>query len=287
MHNRLRLLRLCTGLLYFGPLLAGLMGQGWGMVLAFAAVFLLWSIIIRPHLWPRSLADLGRSDALVSLATLVTTQLLLVIALFAIARGIGGVLGLTAALPWYLPLALSFLSVPLARLIWNPRVMAQTVGFDPLLHEVVTEANDPAALAVEMLAQVMALPDDVTEVEIQRHLTAISGHLDPLLIRKTLGDAIAAGTASRAGIKALIVHATDPAISDLVSGSRYPAQAFAAAGQDAELLHLFARRCTLALNDEPDLAFDCPPVAFVTQAAQECRDPATVAEINRLAGLLG
>ena len=211
------------------------MGQGWVMVLAFAAVFLVWSMIIRPQLWPRSLSDLGRSEAFVALAALVTTQLLLVILLFAVARGIGGVLDLKPALPAYLPLALSFLAVPVSRLIWNPGVMARNVGFDPLLHDVAVATDDPAALAGEMLAQVMALPDDVAEDEVQNHLTAISAHLDPVLIRRTLGDAISAGMASRAGLKALIVHATDPAISDLMSGSRYPAQAFAAAGRDAEL----------------------------------------------------
>lgn len=286
MHNRLRLLRLGTGLLYFGPLLAGLMGQGWAMVPAFAAVFVLWSIILRPQLWPRSLGELGRTEALVSLASLVATQLLLVIALFAIARGMGGVLGLTAALPGFLPLALSFLAVPLSRLVWNPQVMAQNVGFDPLVHKMVPTTVDPAALATEMLAQVLALPDDVAEGEIQDRLTAISAHLDPLLIRRTLGDAVAGGTSSRAGVKALIVHATDPAISHLMSGSRYPAQAFAAAEQDNELLGLFARRCILALSDDPDLVFDCPPAALVAEAAVGGTDPATMVEISRLAGLL-
>ena len=286
MHDRVRLLRLGTGLLYFGPLLAGLMGQGWVMVLAFAAIFLLWSMIIHPQLWPRSLSDLGRSEASVALAALVTTQLLLVILMFAVARGIGGVLNLKPALPAYLPLVLSCLAVPLSRIIWNPGAVAGTVGFDPLVHDVVPVTDDPADLAGKMLAQVMALPDDVAEDEVQNHLTAISAHLDPMLIRKTLGDAVLAGKASRAGLKALIVHATDPAISNLMSGSAYPAQAFAAAGRDGELLGLFARRCTLALNDEPDLALDCPPAAMVTQAALECSDPTTVAEINRLAGLL-
>ena len=36
MPDRLRLFRFSTALLYVGPLLAGLMGQGWAMVLAFA-----------------------------------------------------------------------------------------------------------------------------------------------------------------------------------------------------------------------------------------------------------
>jgi len=68
MQGRLRFLTAATALLYFGALLAGLMGQGWGMVLAFLAVFLAWSMILRPQLWPSRPADLAQSQALVALA---------------------------------------------------------------------------------------------------------------------------------------------------------------------------------------------------------------------------
>ena len=67
MQGRLRFLKAATALLYFGALLAGLMGQGWGMVLAFLAVFLAWSMILRPQLWPSRPADLAQSQALVAL----------------------------------------------------------------------------------------------------------------------------------------------------------------------------------------------------------------------------
>ncbi len=121
MQNRLRLLRLATAVLYFGPLLAGLIGQGWGMVPVFVVIFLLWSVIVRPHLWPGSLPDLMKSDALVAMAALIATQILLVVVLFAVGRGIGGVLAVEPVMPAYLPAALSFLSVPVSRMIWNPR----------------------------------------------------------------------------------------------------------------------------------------------------------------------
>ena len=286
MHNRLRLLRLVTAVLYFGPLLAGLIGQGWGMVPVFVGIFLLWSVILRPHLWPASAADLARSEALVAAASLIATQILLVVVCFAVGRGLGGVLGVMPALPAYLPAALSFLSVPLSRLIWNPRVAAENTGFDPVTHDVAARAVDTPALAAEMLAQVMALPDDVGEAELQQHLSAISAHVDPVAIRLTLGDAVAARRANRVGVKALIVHATDPALSNLMSGSAYIAQAFAAAGRDAELLALFARRCVMALEDEPDLAADCPPVDAIARAAQEVGEPVATAGLNRLVGLL-
>ena len=283
MHNRLRLLRLFTGVVYFGPLLAGLTGQGWAMVPAFVGIFLLWSVILYPQMWPHSAADLALHEAAVALATLIATQALVVVGLFAVGRGIGGVMALQPALPDVLPVALSLVAVPLARLVWNPRVAAAQAEFDPVLQ--VAAPTHRKGDAAEMVAPLMALGDEVTEDVVQQHLSAISDHIDPVLIRQVLGDAVAGGRASRVAVKALIVHGTDPAISNLMSGSAYPAQAFAAAGRDAELLTLFARRCVMALGDEPDLAADCPGVAAIARAAQQVGDPARTA-LNRLAGMM-
>ena len=169
MPDRLRLFRVSTALLYVGPLLAGLMGQGWAMVLAFVVVFLLWSVIVRAHLWPMTLADLGRSEAAVALASLVATQAVLVIVCFAVGRGIGGVLALKPALPAVLPLALSVLSVPLSRLLSGPHGMVETAGFDPVWRDVTparagSQARErammPELLAAEMLAPILALGDE-------------------------------------------------------------------------------------------------------------------------------
>lgn len=115
MHNRLRMVRLTTALLYVGPLVAGLAGQGWSMVPIFAAVFILYSVILQPGSWPRSVADLGRPGAAVALAALIATQALLVVACFAFGRGLGGVLAFEPGSPVYLPVALSFAAVPLAQ----------------------------------------------------------------------------------------------------------------------------------------------------------------------------
>ena len=286
MHNRLRLLRLTTGLLYFGPLLAGLMGQGWSMVPVFVGVFLLSSVIVHPELWPMPQQDQARSETAVALASLIATQVLLVVVCFAFGRGIGGVLALKPALPACLPAAQSFLAVLLARLVWPPEAASRTVEVDPAAPDVSNRPLNHAAAAEAMLARLMALGDDVTEDVVQHHLSAIADHTDPVILRQALSRLAAGRGASLSGIKALIVHATDPAVSDLLSGSAYPAQAFAAAGRNPELLTLFARRCLMALGDEPDLAVDCPTVAALGQAAQEVCDTVAASALNRLAGFL-
>ena len=244
--------RLATGLLYFGPLLAGLAGQGWAMVPLFLGVFLLSSVILHPDMWPRSRADLARSEAAVALASLVATQALLVVVLFAFGRGIGGMLALEPALPVYLPAALSFASVPLARLVWRPDMSPGEA----------------------MVAHLMTL-GDASEAEVQRHLTAILAHGDPVALRQAL--------AHQGAVKALIVHATDPATHG--AGSGYPAQAFQAAGQNADHLALFARRCLLALDQAPGLAADCPSPTDLRTAAEAVGDPAA-APLRHLAEVL-
>ena len=278
MQGRLRFLKAATALLYFGALLAGLMGQGWGMVLAFLAVFLAWSMILRPQLWPSRPADLAQSQALVALAALIVTQALLVVLCFGIGRGIGGVMGLQPALPDYLPLALSFVAVPLSRLIWNPAVMEKTAGFDPVQGMMLP----PIDTVVGMVAQVIALPDHVTEAEVQPLLDAIAGKSDALAVRQALNAAQAKRRLTRAGRLLLILHATDAQVCTQLRGSRYPALAFAAAGQDADLLQVFARRCAEVLMVAPELAADCPKPEQVTRAARASGNAA----MQRLAGLL-
>lgn len=279
MQGRLRLLKAATALLYFGALLAGLMGQGWGMVLAFLAVFLAWSMILRPQLWPSRPADLAQSQAMVALAALIATQALLVVLCFGIGRGMGRVMGLEPALPAYLPLALSFVAVPLSRLIWNPAVMEKTAGFDP-----VQGMTLPVDTVASMLAQVMALPDPVTEAEVQPLLDAIADKGDALAIRQALNDAQSKRRLTRAGRLLLILHATDAQVCAQLRGSRYPALAFAAAGQDAGLLQIFARRCAEVLLVAPDLAADCPKPDQVSRAARTSGDAAMQRLADQLSG---
>lgn len=283
MHNRRRLLKAITALMYFGALLAGLIGQGWTMVPGFVVVFVLWSIILRPQLWPGRLADLAQSGAAVALAALIATQVLLVILCFGVGRGIGGVMGLMPVLPDYLPLALAFMAVPLSRLIWNPAVMAQNIGFDPLQDA----ATLPAAEQVtRMLAEVMALPDQVTEAEVEPLLQAIAARGDALTVRQALSVAQAKRRLTRAGRMMLILHATDPQVCALMRGSRYLALAYAVAGQDAGLLEVFTRRCVVVLADNPAAVDDCPKADEVARAAHVAGESAAAPALQRLAALL-
>ena len=65
-------------------------GFGWGMVAPFAAIFVVWLIVVRPEQWPASPSEWQSGAAWLAALTQVLSQVLLVSVLFAIGRGIGG-----------------------------------------------------------------------------------------------------------------------------------------------------------------------------------------------------
>lgn len=142
MPNRLQIFRVAGVLLYAGPLLAGMAGQGWPVVPVFAAIFLMWLVILRPQEWPASLADWQRPEAMVALAARAVVQILLVALCFGIGRGIGGVLGVTLALPVLAPIAVSLLAIPLGRLVGNP---VEAAALDAPLDDAAAPPADPVA----------------------------------------------------------------------------------------------------------------------------------------------
>ncbi len=291
MHNRLRLVMGATALLYLGPLFAGLGGFGWSVVPVFVAIFLVWTLIMRPQNWPKTAADWSRPEALVTLVAQSLMQVLLVTLCFGIGRGIGGVLGALPPFPLMLPIALSFLSIPLARLLWDPR-KAETM--DRFLDDAIAQVErgpapnaayaDQFALTARLLAPVQALADGTSDDVVAHHVRALSAHTDHAVIRDVLLHAAGAGTASRTGLRALILHATDPVVAEALAGSGYVTRAFAAAGQDGGLLLLFARRCAALLQEDDQAWWDCPQPDLLRHAAATA-DPETEGALIALADL--
>jgi hypothetical protein len=292
MQARLRLLKGATALLYFGPLLAGIAGFGWRVVPLFVAISLLWLFILRPQQWPRKLADWSRPEALIALLTQSVVQLLLVAVSLGIGRGIGGVLGVMPAIPLMLPVAVSFLSIPLARMIWDPwRADAGEVVLDEALARLEGE-EDPAPaddlkrrteVAARMVAALDRLPAEAAPELLADHLHAMATQTSHEALRLALMDPIYDGSATAVVRRAAAVHATDPAVVDLLKGSTYPMAVFRAL-TDGPTLALFAARCADLVAEKPDRLADCPdPEDVVTLAA---RVPGAAAELAALAKAL-
>ena len=271
MQNRLRMLMGATALLYVGPLMAGLGGFGWAVVPVFAAIFLLWLFILRPHQWPRILSDWARPEALISVLTQGLVQFLLVAVLFGVGRGIGGVLATLPPFPVILPISISFLSIPLARMIWDPWKHRDIDRFlDDAIARVDAHPGVPDTagldLARRLIAPLADLPDDSSDADVAQHLMALSTHVAPDHIRKALLERQHSGQAAYAETIALILHATDGRLIEAVGGDG-PTLALAVLPRDPAMIALYARRLTTALNEDADLWGQCPGVDLLENLA--------------------
>lgn len=290
MKNRLRLLQGATALLYFGPLLAGLGGFGWAVVPLFFAIFMLWLFILRPQQWPRKAADWLLPEALIALLTHGVVQVLLVAISFGIGRGIGGVLGALPPFPLMLPVGISFLSIPLARMLWDPWA-ADGAGLplDAALAKARAPEPEPEALgdkvavATRMVEELRHLAGDSSDAVLASHLVAMSTQVSPDALRVALMDPIYDGSAGALHRRAAVIHATDGAVADALAGSAYAMAVFRET-LDGGLLALFAERAAVMVADNPARAADCPDPADVR--AQGARAPRSAKVLEAFAAAL-
>lgn len=268
MEMRARLLKGATALLYFGPLLAGLGGFGWTHVPTFVAIFVLWQMIVRPHQWPTSLTELGRSELWVGIAAQIAVQILLVVVFFGIGRGIGGAVG---ALPLYspaLPLSVSFLSIPLCRLLWNPwkgDTFDPPAEVEPALTLDPNNITESLALADRLLQPLQDMNGRITEAEALRHLKAMAKHVDHACLRDALLARVGRSEASEAMRMALVVQSTDPVLMDLLEEDSLT-RVLQVLPEDPALVALFTARVAAAVAGDRDLAA-CVPADLALNAS--------------------
>lgn len=204
MTNREQRLMGAMALLYFGPLLAGLGGFGWAVAPIFAAIFFLWLVVLRPRQFPRNRADWQNPDVRMAVYTRVIGQVLLVTVLFGIGRGIGGVLGALPSFPLMLPLAVSFIAIPLGRLIWDSW---RSGAVEPSLGSVsdATAAQDDRAFTEAMVCALEDLPEALPDDELCKHIHALTVHVDARPLREVLAAQVQNGTAPAVGRRVLAV----------------------------------------------------------------------------------
>jgi len=267
MRSRLRLLMGATALLYLGPVLAGLGGFGWSVVPVFTAIFLLWLIVLRPHQWPQVPSEWRQPAALITLGTQTAVQLVLVALLFGIGRAIGAVLILLPPFPVLLPISISFLSIPLSRLVWNPWKAAEV---DQFLDEALLQIHNAPpsyragriALADKLLAPLAALPDSTPIADISRQLDVIGMNSDEEAVRMALLERARLESPSRAELIALILHATDGRLIEMIAddGPTLALTALTLRPIPPDLIALYAQRLTAALDEDSELWGPCPSV---------------------------
>jgi hypothetical protein len=188
-------------------------------------------------------------------------QILLVLVFFGIGRGVGGAVG---ALPMYspaLPLSVSFLSIPLCRLLWNPwkgdsfEALAEMeeppVMLDP------SNMSESLALADRVLQPLQDMNGRISEEEALRHLKAMAKHVDHAALRDALIARVARGHASEAIRMALVVQTTDPVLMDMLEEDSLT-RVLQVLPEDDRLADLFAKRVKAAVAVDRDLAACVP-----------------------------
>jgi hypothetical protein len=269
MLTRMRLVKGAAALLYFGPLIAGLCGFGWGMVAPFTAIFVVWLIVVRPEQWPASPSEWQFGAAWLAALAQVLSQVLLVGVLFAIGRGIGGIANIgTVAVDPLLPLSVSFISIPLSRMLWDSHEAASQGYY--LDDEAESAHSDNAAgQAAIAIIPLLNLADSATDAEVTAAVAAALDVPAADLRLDALTAALAAPNRSHAALRrSLVLWATEPEIvaPGHVSGSM--ANAFAIANGNLDLLRLYVPRAMALISAFPTRADDFPAPPRLRQVAE-------------------
>lgn len=293
---RLRLLSVLALTLYAGPLFAGLAGYDWTMVWPFTAIFLLWQVVMRPADWPRDASHWGQPAALGAAVARIAILAVLVALCFGIGRGLGGAVGFLPEIPAAAPLALSLVSIPLARMIWNP---ADAAAMDRFLDGAIREIeglsahaspdarhlSGAIAAADRMLEPLSLMPDDTPDDTIMAHLRAIGRQIDDARLR----DALIARTAQGAAMpmvlqRALMLHASDGRLMETLGGDN-AARAFVALPDTPSVFETFARRMAEALQQDPEVWWAMPSSETMAETARRMRGTPAEAALRALIAL--
>ncbi|MGP3698344.1 hypothetical protein [Rhodobacter sp. NSM] len=266
---QLRLSLLFTALLYLGPLFAGIGRHPWPVVPGFVALFVMWTMVMRPAQWPRDLAGWKKPEALLRVAATVAMQILLVVVLHAIGRGIGALLPEAASIPVSMPLTVALLSIPFSRLTLEPEKLAFLRGhLDEVPDDLAVELESQRA--DRLVAPFLRLPDDTDEVELMKRLVALAPSLTSAALLDALDRALRnTGGPCLAARRALILQATSVAAADTCAGRAEPVRALRVAEGHRNLLHLLTMRLQDLLRQRPQVEDDCPTITALRAAATQ------------------
>ena len=259
MLTRMRLLKGATALLYIGPLIAGLCGFGWGMVAPYTAVFVVWLMILRPEQWPASPEEWLTWHAWLAALAQVLSQIVLIACLIAIGRGLGGLAGIgTVAINPILPLSVSFMAIPLCRMLWDSREAASMGYFlDDEAED--AHAENSAGDAATAIIPLLNLPDAAPDAKATEIVASALGVASPQMRLKALAAALSNPGRSHAALRrALVFWATEPELVAPGHVAESMTHAFAFANGDADLLRIYVPRALALVSAFPNRANGFP-----------------------------
>lgn len=273
MLTRMRLVKGATALLYIGPLLAGLCGFGWTMVAPFTGIFVVWLMVLRPEQWPSSPAEWLTGQAWLAALAQVLSQIVLVAILFSVGRGLGGIadIGAVAVNPM-LPLSISFVSIPLCRMLWDAEEAASQGYFLDEEAEM-AYAGNAAGQAAMAIVPLLNLPDTAPDTQVTQAVATALDVPTAELRLNAVAAALSKPNRSHAALRrALVIWATEPEIVAPATVSGSMATAYGICGDNFDLLRLYLPRGMALIAAFPNRATDFPSPSLLTLAANSAQD---------------
>lgn len=295
MATKRLLLQGATAFLYMGPLLAGLAGFGWAMLPPFISVFLLWLMMVRPEAWPRTNREWLRVESWLTALTHVLTQTLLVAILFGVGRGIGGVLGQLPMFDPLLPVAVSFVAIPISRMVWTGEselLFGRTI--DELIYPHRRAPQPPLLLPGptvppdEVIIPLLDIPEDAPLSVVRPLLEEVLDDPEAWARLGALGDALEDEPTRHATLRvALMRWATEP---ETLAANAAPAVmrvAFGVAGSDLKLLKILLPRAAAVARMMPERQSQFPDRADLEAIGRLNLSPQLAADHASLMAALG
>lgn len=250
--------------------------MGFGVLGPFVAIFVVWLLVLRPEQWPATPEEWLSANAFGAVATQVLSQILLVCVLLGIGRGIGAAAGFLPVVNPLFPLAVSFLAIPLCRILWDARAAAHQGVF---LDDEAEAAEAPRALAEAGAAIVPLLnfADHAPDAEVNTAVTRAMSMTGAGLRLDALVAALARPSRSHTALRrALVLWSSEP---EIVASGQVPSgmsNGFAIAGGNGDLMRLYVPRALALIAAFPDRVVDFPSAAQLRRAAADAgTDPAS------------
>jgi hypothetical protein len=178
--------------------------------------------------------------------------------LLATGRGIGALAGFLPTVNPILPLALSFVAIPLCRILWDAREAAnQGVFLDEEAE--IAQAPRAAAEAAAAIVPLLNLPDAAPDAEVMsKTANALSGLAADLRL-DALTAALSRPSRNHAALRrALVLWCSEPEVVAPARVSYAMARGFALADNNPDLLRLYVPRAIALIAAFPDRAAEFP-----------------------------
>lgn len=284
--SRMHLSLAASAFLYLGAVLAGWAAAPLAAWPVFLGIFLMWSVLMRPEVWPREGARWIEAGVITRALMAVAVLAGLALACLALGWLLAGIVPLPPVGPWP-GVLLALVGVGAARLVWNPAKSAEVGAvLDEALRQVQVQVVPPevqkkrgeeaeidsvigftADTPVDRIAEVMA---DLT-------LRFAPGRLVEGFQRQWKG-----GRMNAAQKRALILLATDPDQVRRIAGHEAGSLALLVCEGDAVLTEHFLRRYSALLDKVPDAMADGPANAVLREVERGFGEAPTAQMVRAL-----